>query len=98
MIENSWSLDDPSFTTGIFSDEELGELAMSASPDIAEDATPWMGAWEATSSVLPTWYMPRVTASHRGTTTKVVIGSVIVGMLIINALGLCITYGVLTFA
>jgi hypothetical protein len=84
----------------LWNDDELAALAMSADSSVPfdEDAVPWTGAWQASMNVLPEWYMPRAVAVGRGRGTKVVIIAVIAGFVIINAFGLCITSGFLSFA
>ncbi|MEP6622878.1 MAG: hypothetical protein ABJC79_00400 [Acidimicrobiia bacterium] len=80
-----------------FTDEELTELALSADPDAtAPDAIPiheFLGA--SGESTLPEWYMPavmrgipRVHGWRRG-----VIFTFIAALVIIEAFGLCSTYG-----
>ena len=83
----------------IFSDEELTELALAASPDemLDDDAVPLEGAWGA-SGPLPLWYMPATTVRARGGTRAVIVAVIIVSLLVIVASGFCITYGVLEIA
>lgn len=81
------------------SEEELTTLALAADPSIplARDAQPWRpDQWS--SELLPSWYMPAPQASLRGTGTRVVVGVVVAGLLIIGAFGLCITCGFLSLA
>lgn len=82
------------------SDEELTALALAADPHepLAPDAVAWSGAWTVDAGPLPDWYMPRATAAHRGRGVAVVIVLVIVGFLVIDAFGLCITSGFLSLA
>ena len=80
-------------------DDELAELALSADPDIAlaDDAVPldvYLGTGPAP---LPEWYMPRAVrrlSSHR---RRVVVGTLVGAFVLIEAFGLCSTYGQLPF-
>ena len=85
----------------VFTDEELTELALAADPDagVADDAVPLSDLLAAGSSdredLLPGWYMPlpmgggRVLTGWRRRTILVIVAS----FLLINAYGLCSTYG-----
>ncbi len=81
------------------SDEELTELAMAADPNapLAHDAVPWRGG-SAHASLLPDWYMPSPMAVRHGRVTQFTIVFIIVGFLVIDAFGLCITSGFLSLA
>lgn len=83
-----------------FSDEELTALALAAEPvtTLAEDALPWGGGDVRTPSLLPNWYMPSPSYQLRGRWTRVVVVTLIVGFLVIDAFGLCITSGFLSWA
>ena len=82
------------------SDEELASLALGADPHapLDPDAVAWNGTWGAQWNTLPEWYMPNASAIGRGRGTKVVVISIIVGLLVIDAFGLCITSGFLSLA
>jgi hypothetical protein len=82
------------------SDEELTALALSADPNAPLDpnAVPWYSALALQRGLLPDWYMPIPSASHRGKGTRIVIGVLVVGFLTIGAFGLCITSGFLSLA
>ncbi len=85
---------------GIFSDDELDELALST-PYLAEfDASmvPWSPNANVYRSALPEWYMAPAMGVRHGRARKFVVGAVIGGFLVINGLGLCITWGYLTLA
>ena len=78
------------------SDEELTALALAADPDAAipADAVPFAEhTGTASDGPLPAWYMPAATAGlltgWRRVPPAIVVGS----LLVINACGLCITYG-----
>jgi hypothetical protein len=89
----TWDPDAPAF-----SDDELTALALSADPDyeVAEDA---VSLWDLASSgpeeLLPPWYMP---AAMRGAGLlygwrRRVVLLVIISFVLIDAAGLCSTYG-----
>ena len=80
-----------------FTDEELTALALAARPGapIGQDAVPLAVYLGQTSGPLPEWYMPspmtRVHAWWRLPVVMTIVGA----FLIIEALGLCNTYGTL---
>lgn len=76
------------------SDDELTALALAADPDTVVgpgSVSLWAEA-DAEPHLLPAWYMPRPVrrASPR---QRLVIGAVVAAFLLINAAGLCSTYG-----
>jgi hypothetical protein len=80
------------------SDEELAELALSAAvdADVGDDAVP-IRPVEPTTDLLPDWYMP-ASAGHAEPGWRRRVALVVVGaILLINAAGLCVTYGPVTF-
>ncbi|HEV3266828.1 MAG TPA: hypothetical protein VGZ68_00320 [Acidimicrobiales bacterium] len=83
-----------------FDDDELSHLAMAADCDapIDDNAVPWLWGFGFERNLLPDWYMPRPVASGRGKGTKIVVGTLVAGLLIIGAFGLCITSGFLSLA
>ncbi len=89
-------LESPSTDPG-FTDEELTALALAADPDqlVDADAQPWIDSPEG---LLPSWYMPAPVAHRHGGWPRAVAILVIVSFLVINACGLCITYGHLVVA
>lgn len=91
---------DEHFVPDLFTDEELTNLAMTVDREapIDENAVPWNWGFGFERSLLPDWYMPRPIATGRGKGTKVVVGTLVAGLLIIGAFGLCITSGFLSFA
>lgn len=79
--------------------DELTAFALAADPDapLPPDATPFDNP-EPGPSLLPAWYMP-VPLSFGRSRRRALIALVIIGaLLLINALGLCITYGRLEIA
>ena len=81
-------------------EEELAALALAADPDpvLGPDAVPWTGAPDGAPQLLPDWYMPRAVTRGRGSWPIGVAALVIVGFLVIDAFGLCITSGFLSWA
>ena len=82
-----------------FTDEELTELALAADPREAldDDAVP-LADPDAPKGPLPAWYMPVARARTATPTRRIVAAVVISAFLLINVLGLCITYGWLEVA
>ena len=82
---------------GGLSDEELAELALAADPGapLGDDAVPIMMVLPQFGPVLPQWYMPH--GMHgRGRRWKLpLVVAVVAAFLLIDAMGLCNTYGVL---
>lgn len=81
-------------------DEELMALALAADPDapIPADAVPWSPGDEIDPG-MGGWYMPptgRGAGAQPGWRRRVAVG-VIASIGLINAAGLCITYGHVTF-
>lgn len=82
-------------------DEELARLALAADPDTAVGADA-VSLWEQPDwdqgQLLPTWYMP---APMRGLLSsrrqRWIIALIVASFLLINAFGLCSTYGKVTF-
>lgn len=83
-------------------DDELTELALAADPDapVADDAVNlWELHGDAGTPLLPQWYMPAPAGGGRQVRDwrRWVIPVVIAAFVIINAYGLCSTYGQVTF-
>lgn len=81
--------------------EELEALALAADPTapLADDAVPYdqvVGA--AGVGLLPDWYMGRATAVHASRWRRPVILAVVGAFLLIDAAGLCSTYGFISWA
>ena len=83
-----------------WSDEELTALALAADRDapLSPDAVAWEGAVLHRAGLLPEWYMATPTASRRGRWPRTVVLIVIIGFLVIDGFGLCITSGFLSLA
>lgn len=89
--------------TPVITDEELTQLAMAADPDavVPDDAVSvWEFLGDETNLLLPEWYMPatagRPTSGRRWKRAVVIV--VIIAFLVVNAYGLCSTYGSITIA
>jgi hypothetical protein len=76
-------------------DEELTALALAAAPDqeVGPDAVPIDVAGATTSGLLPEWYMPAPMAGGRGRVRRVTLGLLGLALVVVNAAGLCVTYG-----
>ncbi|MFN8052180.1 MAG: hypothetical protein U0Q22_12120 [Acidimicrobiales bacterium] len=85
-------MDDDAFT-----DEELTELALAADPHehLSADATP-LGGSVPEAGPLPGWYMPAARRVPLGRGHRSVAVLITGSFLLINALGLCATYGWIT--
>jgi hypothetical protein len=77
------------------SDAELTVLALAADPDepLAADAQPLEIYPTQGCGPLPLWYMPPAMLRGSGRWRTGVVVAVVAAFLLINALGLCITYG-----
>lgn len=85
--------------TSTISDAELEAMALGAAPDpvLGDDAVPLEPPGH--DPLLPSWYMPApapATTPRPGWRRRVAV-LVIVSFLLINAAGLCSTYGRVTF-
>lgn len=78
-----------------FSDAELTALALAADPDrpVDVDAVPLGAYLDQAPAPLPEWYMPPVTARRGRRWRTVVVLAIVVAFLVIEAVGLCSTYG-----
>ncbi len=86
------------------SEDELTRLALAADPDepIPDGAVPideFLGV-DRSAALLPDWLMPAPAglASTRTRRRVATVGLVIVGLLAVNAVGLCVTNGYLEIA
>ena len=99
-------VDDIDHSDRQFTDDELTELALAAHPDagVAADAVPMgellgSGARARDGELLPGWYMPAPGGSARllqGWRRWTVL-LIVVSFVLINAVGLCSTYGYVGF-
>jgi hypothetical protein len=82
------------------SDEELTALALAADPDVdlGDDAVPFGAVGGDFPELLPDWYMPSPSTYHRNRRNSAAVLLIVGSLLLINALGLCITYGRLEIA
>ncbi len=81
-------------------DEELTALALAADPlaPLPEDAVPMSVHLAGLGPTLPLWYMPpTLTRGGRRWKAPFVI-AIVCAFLLIDAMGLCNTYGILGFA
>ena len=79
-------------------DEELTALALgerSLRP-LSDDAATTAPPWAVGGGALPLWYMPPVARAARRRWTAPVVVAVIAAFLLIDAMGLCNTYGLLS--
>jgi hypothetical protein len=94
-------LDDAELGEGRLTDAELTSLAMAADPDapLSDDAIPLsLHLAQFAGAALPQWYMaPATSRSGQRWRTPVVV-TIIAAFLLIEALGLCNTFGQLSFA
>ncbi len=82
-------------------DDELTELALAADPQapLPADAVPIGVHLSRFVAPLPLWYMPPVVRSGRGKRWKVpIVLAVVSAFLLIDVMGLCNTYGILSLA
>ena len=79
-------------------DDELTQLALAADPHapLPDDAVPIGIHLARFAAPLPTWYMAPVVRSGGGRWKTPIVVAVISAFLLIDALGLCNTYGVLS--
>lgn len=88
----------------VFSEDDLAELALAADPDagVADDAVPlseFLGAGAGSGELLPDWYMPAPAGAGRlleGWRRRVVL-LIVASFVLLNAYGLCSTYGYVGF-
>jgi hypothetical protein len=89
--------DHPGSEDGI-SDAELTALALAAEPDgpLDGDALPIHLYLAQLPGLLPDWYMPPAMARHGSRWRSTIVLSIVVAFLVIEALGLCSTFGQLS--
>jgi hypothetical protein len=86
---------DAGFTGAGFTEAELTELALAADPDapIDEDAVPLADYLGQVDGLLPSWYMPTPMARTGKSWRIPVVVAIVAAFVIIEALGLCSTFG-----
>jgi hypothetical protein len=91
--------DDALADSGI-TDQELTELALAADPEkpLAQDAVPIGTYLSQIPSPLPLWYMPPVVRSGGRRWKTPVVLAVVSAFVLIDAMGLCNTFGILSLA
>jgi hypothetical protein len=79
---------------------ELTALALAADPNapLGDDAIPLSMHLAQFAGALPGWYMPPAMARNGSKWRVPVIGTIVAAFVLIEALGLCNTYGILSFA
>ena len=82
------------------SDDELTALALAADPDapLPDDAVPLSVHLARFGPTLPLWYMPPTMARGGRRWKTPVVLAVVSAFLLIDAMGLCNTYGILSLA
>jgi hypothetical protein len=87
---------------GLVGDDELSALALAADPDlvVADDAVSLWDVMGQDRGLLPDWYMPPVSAGsrHHPRWRRRIALLIIGAFLVIDAYGLCATYGYLVVA
>lgn len=83
-----------------FTDDELTGMALAADPDtpLDADALPLSLYPDEPFGALPGWYMPPAMARGVGRWRTMAVYVIIAAFLVIDAFGLCITYGQLVAA
>ena len=78
-------------------EEELTALALAADPEgpLSPDAVP-IDIYLSQVAPLPLWYMPPVARLSVGRWTRPIVLTVVAAFALIDVLGLCNTYGVLS--
>ena len=92
--------EDEGWSDAGFTDDELTALALAADPEapLDVDAVALPLYPDEPFGALPAWYMPPARARVTGGWRRVAIFAIIAGFLVIDAFGLCITYGQLVVA
>jgi hypothetical protein len=75
----------------VVNDEELAAEAMAAEPDppLGDHAAPLPLSTDVRQDLLPDWYVPARTSRVHGRARRWLLGGVVVGLLVINGVGLC---------
>jgi hypothetical protein len=80
--------------------EELEAMALAADPfaPLPDDAVPYDRFIGSSPAMLPDWYMGPATRVHASSWRRPVVLVVVAAFLLIDAAGLCSTYGIITWA
>jgi hypothetical protein len=91
------SEDSGSALTFAVDEDQLTELALAADPEspLSPDAVP-IDIYLSQVAPLPLWYMPPVARLRVGRWTRPIVLTVVAAFALIDVLGLCNTYGVLS--
>ncbi|HWC39258.1 MAG TPA: hypothetical protein VG476_12045 [Acidimicrobiales bacterium] len=91
----SFDVWDADVGTPQLTDAELTALALAGDPDepLDPDAVPMSVSPYQTPGALPEWYMPPVTARRAKRWRAAVVLVLVTAFLVIEAVGLCSTYG-----
>jgi hypothetical protein len=78
-----------------FTEDELAELALAADPDrpIDADAVPLSLYLGQLTTLLPQWYMPPAIVNRTTRWRTALVIAIVVALVMIDAWGLCSTYG-----
>ena len=81
-------------------DEELTALALAADPNapLGDDAVPLSVHLAQFAGALPQWYMPPAIARSSSRWRVPVVVGIVSAFLLIDLMGLCNTYGILSWA
>jgi hypothetical protein len=84
----------------VITDEELAALALAADPGapLPDDAVPIDVHLSQFAGSLPLWYMPPVVRSGSRRWKRPIVVGIVAAFLLIDAMGLCNTYGILSLA
>ncbi len=98
--EDPYGLTDGELTYDELTDDELTALALAAEPDLplGPDAVPLVIHQSGSPEFLPAWYMPPVMARGAARWRRSLVFLLIAAFLLVDAFGLCITYGQLVAA
>ncbi|MEO5901688.1 MAG: hypothetical protein ABIR68_16390 [Ilumatobacteraceae bacterium] len=75
-------------------DAELEAEALAADADapLDPDAVPF-DPNPGDASLLPSWYMPMPRRVRRSRRTRIIVALIVLAILVVNGVGLCVTYG-----
>jgi hypothetical protein len=81
-----------------FTDEELAAMALAADPDqpVPADAVPLTLDAGCPGPYLPAWYMPPAMARVSSRWRSALVIGIVLALVLIDAFGLCSTYGIVT--